>query len=1051
MLLNRLLRVALIVSFVALLTASAATAQSETATISGQVVDSQGATVRGAEIQLKSVERGTATTAATNESGIYVFASVMPGQYELTVRMTGFKQVDFPGLIVNVQDHIEQNFRLQVGSVSESVTVEGTLPMINTQDATVSTLIDREFVENLPINGRSFQTLISLTPGVVLTPSTFYDPGQFSVNGQRASSNYFTVDGVSANIGVGPFGGLSQTAGGSIPGFNAVGGTNSLVSEDALQEFRIQTSTFAPEFGRTPGAQVSLVTRSGTNSFHGTLFEYLRNDKLDANDWFSNQLGLPRSEERINDFGGVVGGPVVKDRTFFFASYEGQRLRLPDTTLTTVPSLSDRQSAPAAVQAVLNAYPLPNSGDTGFNAGYSNSASLDAGSIRIDHTLTSRITLFGRYDYAESSSLTRGSGTQVSLSTLEPVNINTQTLTIGATWLISAHMNNDFRFNYSRSSAASSDYVDTFGGAVPPPASLFPSPYNAQNAHIEYTIDSLQNSIWSEGRVAANLFRQFNIVDSFAIQKGSHSLRFGVDYRRLTPRLNPDLYVLFVEFPDVPSALASAPLIAEISAEQPGTVLFRNLGLFAQDTWRITPRLTVTYGLRWDMDFTPKAIGGPPLAAVTNFNNPTMLGLAPSGTPIFHTQYNGFAPRIGAAYELRAKPGQETVLRAGFGLFNDLATQEVGDAMLGPFYPYGALNLVFFPPYPLPTSVTTPPPFECTNTNCELAGFDPNLRMPHTYQWNVTLQQSLGNAQTVSVGYLGALGRQLLQQDVLVDPNPNFGFVELTGNAATSSYNALQIQFQRRLSRNIQALASYTYSHSIDDASSSSIGSASNGFGEFGPDANRGPSDFDIRHTFSAALTVNIPKPPTHNGFIQALLRDWSTDNIILARGATPVSPYYSGLSYSLLSQAAVRPDVVPGVPLYLSDPSVAGGRIINAAAFTEPPLDPTTGQPLRQGTLGRNALRGFGATQWDFDVRREFTLHEEVRLQFKAEFFNILNHPNFASPINDLDSPQFGQSTSMLSNGLGSNVSGSGGFGFASVFEVGGPRSIQFGLKLQF
>ncbi len=1050
MLRERLLSVILIVAFAALCSAAAAKAQSETATISGQVVDSQGGIVRGAEVELKSVDRGTTTATTTNESGIYVFASVMPGQYQLAVRMAGFKQVDFPGLVVNVQDHIEQNFRLEVGSVSESVTVKATPPMINTQDAAVSTLIDREFVANLPINGRSFQTLISLTPGVVLTPSTFSDPGQFSVNGQRASSNYFTVDGVSANIGVGPFGGLSQTAGGSIPGFNAAGGTNSLVSEDALQEFRIQTSTFAPEFGRTPGAQVSLVTRSGTNSFHGTLFEYLRNDKLDANDWFSNQTGLPKSEERINDFGGVVGGPIVKDKTFFFASYEGQRLRLPDTTLTTVPSVADRQSAPAAIQQVLDAYPMPNSGDTGFNAGYSNSASLNAGSIRVDHTLTSRVTLFGRYDDAVSSSLTRGGGTQVSLSTLEPININVQTLTIGATWSISTHMNDDFRFNYSRSSAASSDFVDTFGGAVPPPSSLFPGSFNPQNAHIEYTIDSLQNSIWSVGRVASNLQRQFNVVDSFAIQKGAHSLKFGVDYRRLTPLLNPDLYVSFVDFPDVPSALASSPLIAEISAERPGTILFRNLGLFAQDTWRINPRLTVTYGLRWDVDFTPKAIGGPPLAAVTNFNNPSALALAPSGTPIFSTQYDGFAPRIGVAYELRSTPGQETVLRVGFGLFNDLATQEVGDAMLGPFYPYGALNLVFFPPYPLPTSVTTPPPFGCTNSNCELAVYDPNLRMPHTYQWNAALQQSLGSSQTLSISYLGAVGRQLLQQNVLTNPNPNFGFVEEIGNAATSDYNALQVQYQRRLSRSVQALASYTWSHSIDDASSSSIGSPENAFGTFGPNANRGPSDFDIRNAFSAAITFNIPTP-AGNTFVRSILRDWSMDSIVLARGATPVNVYYSGLSFLLPNQAAVRPDVVAGMPLYLSDPSVAGGRIINANAFTEPPLDPVTGVPLRQGTLGRNALRGFGATQWDYDIRREFELRDNLRLQFKAEFFNILNHPNFASPVNDLNSPLFGQSTSMLSNGLGSNVSGSGGFGFASVFEVGGPRSIQFGLKLQF
>jgi hypothetical protein len=1027
-----------------------AEAQSETATISGQVVDPAGTSVHGAQIELKSVDRGTATSTTTNEFGIYVFPAVHPGQYQLTVRMAGFRQVDLPALVVNVQDHIEQNFRLQVGSVSESVTVEGTAPLLNTQDATVSTLVDRQFVENLPINGRSFQTLISLTPGVVLTPSTFYDPGQFSVNGQRASSNYFTVDGVSANIGVGPFGGLSQTAGGSTPGFNAVGGTNSLVSEDALQEFRIQTSSFAPEFGRTPGAQVSLVTRSGTNSIHGTVFEFLRNDKLDANDWFSDQQGLPKSEERINDFGGVVGGPIIKNRTFFFFSYEGQRLRLPDTTLTTVPAVADRQSAPIAVQPVLDAYPLPNAGTTGFNAGYSNSAGLNATSLRLDHTLTNKINLFARYDYARSNSITRGGANEVALSTVDPIDINTQTFTAGATWLVSSHMNNDLRFNYSRSIAASSDYVDNFGGAVPPPASIFPASYDPQNAHVEYTIDSLQNSIWSVGRVAANVQRQFNVTDNYAIQHGSHALKFGVDYRRLTPEFNPDALQEFVDFPDVPSAEASAPLIAEISANRTGTGLFRNLGIYAQDTWRAGSRLTLTYGLRWDIDFRPQTINGPPLPGVTNFNNPSATALAPAGTPIFGTQFTGFAPRLGLAYQLLTTPGKELVLRGGVGFFNDLATQEVGDAMFGPFYPYGALNLAYYPPYPLPSSVTTPPPYECVNANCEIAAFDPHLRMPLTYQWNAALQQSLGVNQTISVTYLGASGHKLLQQNLDFNPNANFGLICFISNAANSNYNAMQVQYQRRLARGIQGLASYSWSHSIDDASSSSIGSLSNGFGDYGANSNRGPSDFDLRNSFSAALTVDIPTPGG-NEFVRNVLGGWAMDNIVVAHSAIPVNIYNSGLSYALLNQTAVRPDVVPGQPWYLADASAGGGRIINANAFVSPPLDPTTGAPLRQGDLGRNALLGFGATQWDYAVRREFVLHEQVRLQFKAEFFNLLNHPNFANPNNDLAGALFGQSTSTLSNSLGSNVSGSGGFGFASVFEVGGPRSIQFGLKILF
>src|SRR6266481_4447261 len=233
--------------------ASAAMGQTETATISGLITDETGAVVPGAEVKLQSVERGAVGTTTTNNAGIYVFPSVQPGQYQIRVDKAGFKQVDFLGLIVNVQDHIEQNFRMQIGSVSESVTVSASDLHINTTDAAVSTVVDRQFAENLPMNGRSFQTLIQLTPGVVLVPTSYSSQGQFSVNGQRSDANYFTVDGVSANTGIAITSGLNQTAGGSLPGLSAQGGTNSLVSVDAMQEFRIQTSSFAPEFGRAPG------------------------------------------------------------------------------------------------------------------------------------------------------------------------------------------------------------------------------------------------------------------------------------------------------------------------------------------------------------------------------------------------------------------------------------------------------------------------------------------------------------------------------------------------------------------------------------------------------------------------------------------------------------------------------------------------------------------------------------------------------------------------------------------------------------------------------
>jgi hypothetical protein len=258
-------------------------AQTETATVSGRMTDTDGRVIPDVQIELANTETNVVVTAKTNAEGLYVIANVHPGVYGLRVAKNGFKKIVKTGLVLHVQDRVEENFSLQVGSVSESVTVTADQLNINTTDATVSTVVDLQFGENLPLNGRSFQSLIRLTPGVVLTGNNGVDQGQFSVNGQRADANYWTIDGVSANVGISANGfGAGEGIAGTLGATNAFGGTNGLVSVDALQEFRIQTSTYAPEFGRQPGGQISIVTRSGTNQFHGSLFDYIRNDKLDA-------------------------------------------------------------------------------------------------------------------------------------------------------------------------------------------------------------------------------------------------------------------------------------------------------------------------------------------------------------------------------------------------------------------------------------------------------------------------------------------------------------------------------------------------------------------------------------------------------------------------------------------------------------------------------------------------------------------------------------------------------------------------------------------------
>jgi len=556
------------------------------------------------------------------------------------------------------------------------------------------------------------------------------------------------------NAGAIPGNGLSGTLG----SFSAQGGTNSLVSVDALQEFRIQTSTYAPEFGRTPGGQISIVTRSGTNQFHGGVFDYVRNDIFDASDWFNGYINnppLPKSEERQNDFGGTFGGPIVRDKTFFFFSYEGLRLRLPQTLLTTVPDVNARQSAIPALQPYLNAFPLPNGADdiaaglAQLNASYSNSSTLDAYSIRIDHRLTRNTSVFGRYNYAPSESIQRGAA-QAPLSDLEPIKIGTQTATLGATLAVSPVTANDFRFNYSHTSASGYFYLDNFGGAVPLASLPLPTPFTGQNALFQFSVFSLTNRSLSVGSTVRNIQRQINAVDGVSLQRGTHSVKFGVDYRRLSPSYDPRAYSQFAVFADVPSAESGNPAFSEVTSQRSATLLFRNLGIFAQDTWRIIPRLTVTYGLRWDIDAVPSSLSGPALPAVTgyNLNDLATLALASAGSPPFETTYNNIAPRLGVAYQITESADWGLVLRGGVGVFYDLVTSEVGNAF-SLNYPFAASAFVGGT-FPLDPALAGPPPITASSLSTPpgtLYAFDPHLKLPYTLEWNVALEQALGRQQ----------------------------------------------------------------------------------------------------------------------------------------------------------------------------------------------------------------------------------------------------------------------------------------------------------------
>jgi hypothetical protein len=412
--------------------------------------------------------------------------------------------------------------------------------------------------------------------------------------------------------------------------------------------------------------------------------------------------------------------------------------------------------------------------------------------------------------------------------------------------------------------------------------------------------------------------------------------------------------------------------------------------------------------------------------------------LAPARTPLWHPQKDDFAPRLGLAWQARSN----LVFRSGAGIFYDLGYSDITNAMIS--FPYVQQKLIFGTSFPLSGSAAAPPPFTTNPPAAAMAIVDPNHVLPRTYEWNAGMEQSFSTSDVLSLTYVGAAGRKLMRKDIYIAPNANFtGEFDVLSNSGTSTYNALQAQYRHRLSRGLQMLLSYTWGHSIDDVSSD-VNYQNVPLGESPSSAERGPSDYDIRHTFSGALSYDIPGPT--RGALKQVLGNWSADTIIYARSAPPVNVVtgqnpFPGSALSG-SDSVQRPDVVPAVPFYLHEPGAPGGKVINKAAFTTPV--PATAQ----GDLGRNALRGFGATQWDFTLRRQFRFTERISLQARGDFFNILNHPNFGSPINYLSSPQFGEATQMLNNYLGSG--GQSG-GLNPLYQIGGPRSIQLALKLLF
>jgi hypothetical protein len=1053
----------------ALLTAfcllSTAFGQTASATLSGTVQDQNGAVVPGAAVTIENPATGLKRQATTNEQGSFTVPLLPPGKYTVRAQHDGFTTAEIRDVVLNLGDQKAFQVQLKTGNINETVNVTNEAPLINESPA-VGAVVDRQFVENMPLNGRSFQSLLTLTPGVVAVPGAGAGvKGEFSINGQRTEANYYMVDGVSASTGNTPNDNFASFgSSGSLPSESALGTTQSLVSLDALQEFRIQTSSYSAEFGRTPGGQISFVTRSGTNDWHGSAFDYLRNGALDANNWFNNFRNIPKQSERQNDFGGTLSGPIVlpgyngHNRTFFFFSYEGLRESTPKAAIITfVPDLAMRQTAPTALQPYLNAFPIPNgpeNGTTGmaqFISGYSAPGRLDSTSIRLDHRVDNKSTLFGRFSDSPSETQTRGTSSGP-LSNPFTISTSVKALTIGVTTLFSSRSSNEFRFNYSWNNSRRLGALDNLGGAVPFALSKISDFRGNPTPGIDFfeVLLSFGGTSVLELEDLKSNQRQANIVDTLSSSFGKHLIKFGVDYRRLTTPLTfPSLadIAIFTSKTQVQQNLAATGL-AQAFQSFPFEPIYTNLSLFVHDEWRATTRLHLSIGLRWEFNPPPGDAHGNPPYVLDQITDLTTSQLAPKGTRLWKTTYNNFAPRLGAAYQLRQVPGREIVVRGGFGVFCDLGNTFASQGYSG--FGMGAKSSLPNVPFPLTAAqLTLPPPSVTPPYNNTIVAFDPNLKLPYTLHWNAAIEQALGRSQSVTISYVGAAARRLLWNH-LVRPGAigNQKFTSITNvltvtNRATSDYDALQAQYQRRLSSGLQALVSYTWSHAIDEASVNSQTTQ----------LLRASSNFDIRHSLQSALTYDLPGK-YQNTVAKAALNGWSLDMLVTARSALPFDVLSGTFIDATGTSDQLRADLVPGQTLYLNGPQCLqappvgngapcpGGRAVNFNAFTAPtPAEKAAGQ---FGNAPRNLLRAFSAWQMDFAVRREFPIHERLKLEFRAEAFNLFNHPIFGAIQNNLTTgaAAFGQATGTLNDQLG---------GLNSLYQIGGPRSVQFALRLKF
>jgi Carboxypeptidase regulatory-like domain len=1033
----------------AILLAIVAVAVCRAAGISGKVADTHGAVLPGTDVQIQSESTGARWKSETDPNGGYSVSPLPGGRYKVTVRAPGFRTVSHVGAVLDPGQELRIDFTMELLELHEVITVSSGADPMNPA-AGSSLLVTRQTAgATLPANGGDYRVLFDLMPGVVATPASTSDAGQFTSNGQRPNSNLFRVDGVSANTGVGSSILPGAFPGASLPAMTAIGSTENLVSNETAESVELRTFDLAPEFSERPGAEALVHTRSGSNTFHEEAFGHLRESDWNARDWFANSRDLPYFQRpSYRRFGAALGGRIRRDRTFYFLSVEESSLFDSGVQLTSVPSLATRQNAQDKLKPILNSYPYPTGPDLSNGTAESvllpsSAGQLLSASLRIDQTLGSKGNLFLRVAEAPSrSDITR---------------YNWASGTAGMTLRAFGGIH-DFRFNYSRSELLSSWYgggpafvVLAVAGLLPNYTVLPDGAVEVQAAPINLT-SAWAPSVYHQTAIGLSIpglgqflsygygeatQNQWELRDTFARTAGRHEFRIGGDYVHLAPSRYPPTYAVLGVASSLDALLANQPLAVNgsIPAERGGAV--HQGSFFVQDTFHVSDRLSLLYGLNWA--FTPPSatdLAVPSVSGLwtgTAWQNLYYGNLNETGP--WAMRYGQIAPRFGAAYRLPAAG----LLRAGVGKFYDTSLGAIVNPINGAPFNSWMLAASANGTEGLNGSSGMSPPGEASaDVQAFLSHRYPGLRLPASYQWRISLESELGRRGLGSLAYVGSSGSHLPGHQAYLDPATGALERLVTLTANSSNYEALEARYNGTLLPNLFAPLSYTWSHSIDNGSQdSSVFLIHPGYRL---NEARASSSFDVRQAFAAAVQYRIP-PSGHPGRLPDWLRGWYISGTLRARTGFPIDVLTNNQPLGQGFDNMGRPDRVPGAPLWIADDSVAGHKRLNPAAFRVPAAGLT-------GSLGRNSITGNGLAQFDGSLRRDVPLPFNISAEIGISFFNVFNHPAFADPVPFLASPWFGQSTSMQNLMLGT---GSPNTGLPPLFQTGGARSAEFSFRVSF